>query len=107
MATTPKVLGQVKPQPNVDTSLVTMAAGKNAMVSTISVCNLGIYTTYRIAVRPAAETLEDKHYIAYECGIGPNTTDLITIGCGLGPGDVLQVRTAGSLAFAALGAEVS
>lgn len=103
---TPKVLGQVKPAVNTATALVTVGSGESAVVSTITVCNLAEYTTYRIAVRPAAATLEDKHYLAYDCGIGPNTTDTITLGIGLGAGDVVEVRTPGSLAFGAFGAGV-
>lgn len=103
---TPKVLGQVKPAANTATSLVTVGSGETAVVSTVTVCNLGAYTTYRIAVRPGAAALEDKHFVAYDCGIGPNTTDTITLGIGLGSGDVMEVSTPGSVAFGAFGAGV-
>lgn len=104
--TTPKVLGQVKPSANTVTALVTVGASKTAVISTVTVCNLGAFTTYRIAVRPSGATLEDKHYVAFDCGIGPNTTDTITLGIGLGANDVMDVSTPGTLAFGAFGAEV-
>lgn len=103
---TPKVLGQVKPTANTMTALVTVGAGKTVVVSTLTVCNLGAFTTYRIAVRPSGATLEDKHYVAYDCGIGPNTTDTITLGIGMGATDVMDVSTPGTMAFSAFGVEV-
>jgi len=109
MATTPKVLGQLKPAAATASTLYTAGAGTAAMSSTITVCNLGpAYTTYRIAVRPGGAALEDKHYVAYDCGIGPNTTDTVSLGIGIGATDVVTVQSAsGNVAFGLYGAEVS
>lgn len=108
MATAPKVLGQLKPAAATAATLYTAGGGVAAMISTITVCNLGNFTTYRIAIRPGGAAIEDKHYIAYDCGIGPNTTDTITLGIGVGSGDVVTVQSAsGNLAFGLYGAEVN
>lgn len=107
MPTTPKVLGQVAVTPNADATLLTVGPGKSAVISTITVCNLGDYATYRIAVRPGGAALEDKHYVVKDAGLGSQTTDTITLGLGVGAGDVVTVRASGPVAFGAYGAEVS
>jgi hypothetical protein len=58
MATTYKVLGQVAPGATTDTTLYTVPAGTEAVVSTLIVANrASTAATYRIAIRPNAATL--------------------------------------------------
>ena len=53
MATNYKVLGQSAPSATTDTTLYTVPASTQAVVSTVSVCNRGsAAATFRIAVRP-------------------------------------------------------
>ena len=106
MATAPKVLGQVAVDPDTDTTLLTVGAGKSVVVSTLTACSLGDYATYRIAVRPGGAALEDKHYLVKDAGLGSQTTDTLVLGIGLGAGDVVTVRASGPVAFGAFGAEV-
>ena len=106
MATAPKVLGQVAVAANVDTTLLTVAAGKSVVVSTLTVCNLGDWASYRIAVRPGGEALAEKHYVVKDAGLGSQTTDTLALGIGLAAGDVVTVRASGPVAFGAFGAEV-
>jgi len=106
MATVPKVLGQAAVAADTDTTLYTVGAGKTAVVATLTVCNLGDWTAYRIAVRPAGAALEPKHYLVKDAGLGPQTTDTLVLGIGLGAGDVVTVRASGPVAFGAFGAEV-
>lgn len=106
MATAPKVLGQVAVAADTDTTLLTVATGKSVVISSLTVCNLGDWATYRIAVRPGGAALENKHYVVKDAGLGGQTTDTITLGIGLAAGDVVTVRASGPVAFGAFGAEV-
>lgn len=108
MASNPKVLGQSAPAANTDTTLFLVPTATSAVVSTLTVCNLGSYTTYRIAVRPEGATLQRRHYVVYDAPIDQGTTQTITIGIGLEASDVLTVRSAsGDIAFSAFGMEIT
>lgn len=109
MATTYKVLGQVNPTAATATTLYTVPAGTQTVVSTISVCNLTAgEISFRIAIRPAGETLATKHYIAYDSKVAGNDTTFITVGVTLGAGDVITVyEAAADITFNAFGSEIA
>jgi hypothetical protein len=109
MATTYKVLGQVNPSATTNTTLYTAPAGTQTVISTISVCNLTSgELIFRIAVRPAGETLANKHYIAYDSKVAGNDTTFITIGATLGATDVVTVyASTGNVVFNAYGSEIA
>jgi hypothetical protein len=109
MATTYKVLGQVNPTAVTPTTLYTVPAGTQTVVSTISVANLTAgELSFRIAIRPAGETLATKHYIAYDAKVSGNDTIFITVGATLGAGDVITVyESAADIAFNAFGSEIN
>lgn len=108
MATTYKVLGQAHPSANTDTTLYTVPGSTSAVCSTIAICNLGVSTTYRIAIRPAGATLEDKHYLAYEAAINQYDTVMLTIGATLAATDVVTIRAAsGDVTFQLFGSEIA
>lgn len=108
MATTYKVLGQANPAATTDTTLYTVPAATAAVCSTIAVCNLGVSTTYRIAIRPAGATLEDKHYLVYEAVVNQYDTVMLTIGATLAATDVVTVRAAtADLTFQLFGSEIA
>jgi glucose-6-phosphate dehydrogenase assembly protein OpcA len=109
MATTYKVLGQVNPTAATPTTLYTVPAGTQTVVSTISVANLtGGELSFRIAIRPAGETLASKHYIAYDAKVAGNDTTFITVGATLGATDVITVyESAADITFNAFGSEIS
>ena len=109
MATTYKVLGQVNPAAATASTLYTVPAGTQTVVSTISVCNLTAgEISFRIAIRPAGETLATKHYIAYDSKVSGNDTLFITVGATLGAGDVITVyESAADITFNAFGSEIS
>ena len=66
-----KVLGQSNPSATTATTLYTVPALKEAVVSSISICNLASSSaTYRIAIRPAGATLANTHYLAYDVTVG-------------------------------------
>lgn len=109
MATTYKVLGQSNPSATTATTLYTVPSATQTVVSTISICNqtpgeLG----FRIAIRPAGETLAAKHYIAYDSKILGNDTLFVTVGATLGATDVITVYgSTANLSFSAFGSEIN
>ena len=109
MATTYKVLGQVNPTAETATTLYTVPAGTQTVVSTISVSNLtAAELSFRIAIRPAGETLATKHYIAYDAKVAGNDTTFITVGATLGATDVITVyASSGNISFNAFGSEIA
>jgi glucose-6-phosphate dehydrogenase assembly protein OpcA len=104
-----KVLGQSNPSATTATTLYTVPASKEAVVSSISVCNLASSSaTYRIAIRPAGATLANQHYLAYDVTVGAADTTIITVGITLATTDVITVyASTANLAFSAFGDEAS
>jgi hypothetical protein len=109
MAYTYKVLGQSAPSATTNTDIYTVGAGKQTIVSTITVCNrAATSSTYRIAVRPAGATLANQHYIAYDSTIVGNDTIALTLGLSLATTDVITVYSSTTnLTFNAYGTESS
>ena len=104
-----KVLGQSNPSATTLTTLYTVPASKEAVVSTISVANLtATAATFRIAVRPAGAAIANQHYIGYDITVGASDSTLITVGLTLATTDVISVyASTANLAFAAFGDEAS
>jgi hypothetical protein len=104
-----KVLGQSTPSAATDTTLYTVPALTQAVCSTLSICNTtGAAITYRVAVRPAGETINTKHYIAFDASVAPNDAVLLTLGITLAATDVVTVRAgATGVAFSLFGAEIT
>lgn len=108
MPQTHKVLGQSNPSATTDTTLYTVPASTQAIVSTLSVCNLGTSGTYRIAVRPAGASIANQHYVAYDSSLNANDTITFTLGVTLAATDVVTVRASNtSFAFSAFGLEIT
>ncbi len=111
MAVTYKVLGQSKPTAATATTLYTVPTGSGnyAVVSSLVVSNVTADTTdIRVAIRPAGETLENKHYILYGNGVAPYGTQVFTIGITLAATDVVTVYDAnGKCSFNLFGSENS
>lgn len=104
-----KVLGQSNPAATTATTLYTVPASKEAVVSSISICNLASSSaTYRIAIRPAGAGLANQHYLAYDVTVGAADTTIITVGITLATTDVITVyASTANLAFSAFGDEAS
>jgi glucose-6-phosphate dehydrogenase assembly protein OpcA len=109
MATFYKVLGQSNPAATTATTLYTVPASRSTVVSTIAVANQGAASaTYRIAIRPAGETLAAKHYLAYDSSVTANNSTMITIGVTLATTDVITVyASTATMSFSAFGTEIS
>lgn len=107
MATTYKVLGQVNPSATTNTTLYTVPALTSTVCSTITICNIGASTTYRIAIRPSGNILENKHYIAYEAAINQYDTIMLTLGITLAATDVVTVyASTANVSFQIFGSEI-
>jgi len=104
-----KVLGQSNPSATTATTLYTVPSSTSAVVSTLSVCNIGTSaTTFRVAVRPAGETLANKHYLAYDASVAGNDSILLTLGISLATTDVVTVYAGtANLAFSLYGSEIT
>lgn len=104
-----KVLGQSNPSATTATTLYTVPASKEAVISSISIANLASSSaTYRIAVRPAGATLANQHYLAYDVTVGAADTTIITVGITLATTDVVTIyASTANLAFSAFGDEAS
>jgi hypothetical protein len=109
MATSYKVLGQSAPSADTDTNIYTVPAATQAICSTLVVCNTSQTTTkYNIAIRPAGETLAQKHYISYQSEAPAQSSTYITIGASLSATDVVTIRSNSSgLSFTIFGSEIS
>jgi hypothetical protein len=108
MATTYKVLGQSNPAATTDTTLYTVPALTETVVSTITVANLGTTGTFRVAVRPAGASIANQHYIVYDAILNANDSITLTLGITLATTDVITVRASNtSFAFQAFGSEIA
>ena len=109
MAKSYKVLGQSNPSATSATTLYTVPAANQTVVSSITICNLAATdATYRIAIRPDAETLANKHYISYDSTIPANDTIGLTLGVTANAADVVTVyASTASVAFNIFGSEIA
>ena len=109
MPTNYKVLGQSNPAATTATTLYTVPAATQAIVSTVTVCNqTATAGTYRIAVRVAGAALAAAQYLAYDVSLPGNASDTLTLGITLGATDVITVyASAATFSFNAFGSELS
>ena len=109
MATTYKVLGQSNPSATTATTLYTVPASTEAVVSTLVICNqTSTSATFRISVRPAGASQTAAMYLAYDVVVGGSDSTALTLGITLATTDVITIYTsAATLSFAAFGSEIS
>jgi len=109
MAITYKVLAQSAPSATTNTDAYTVGAGKQSVVSTITIANRSASAaTYRIAIRPDAATLANEHYIAYDASVLANDTIALTLGITLDAADVVTVyASSADLSFNLFGSEIA
>lgn len=109
MPTTYKVLAQSKPAANTATTFYTVPSATQTVVSTLVISNLTIdITNVRVAVRPAGQSIEDKHYIIYDQSIAGYQVMAFTLGITLGATDVITITdSAGKCSFNLFGSEIS
>jgi hypothetical protein len=104
-----KVLGQSAPSATTDTTVYTVPASTEVVISTVVVANRGATdTTFRLAVRPDAATLANQHYLAYDTPIPANGVVALTLGITMDAADLLVVYAGNAnLSFNVFGQEIS
>ena len=109
MATTYKVLGQLAPSATTATTLYTVPAATQAVVSTIVICNRSaINDIFRIAIRVGGASLAVEDYVAYDVVVGAADSTALTLGITLGAGDIITVYAGtANLSFNAFGSEIA
>jgi hypothetical protein len=109
MATTYKVLGQSSPSATSPTTLYTVPAATETIVSTVTVANRAATAgSYRIAIRVAGALLANSQYIAYDVSLPANASDTLTLGLTLGATDVITVyASSADFTFSAFGSEIA
>jgi hypothetical protein len=109
MAYTYKVLGQSAPSATTATDVYTVGSGKQAIVSSLIVCNRSASpVTYRVAIRPNGDVLANEHYLAYDVTVNGNDTTIMTIGLTINAADVVTCyASAASLSIGVYGSEIA
>ena len=109
MPTSYKVLGQAAPGATTDTTLYTVPADTQTVVSTIVVANRAATAgSFRLAIRPAGATLANEHYLAFDVTVGGLDSTTLTLGVTLNATDVITVRSStASFSFNAFGSEIT
>ena len=104
-----KVLGQVQSTANTSTTLYTVPALTNTVLSTITVCNqANTFAWFNLAVQPAGASLVSKNYINYNTPVPGNDTISLTLGITLGNTDVISCNAnTSTISFNAFGSEIS
>lgn len=107
MANTYKVLGQLNPAATTLSTLYTVPSGNSAVISTMSICNQGNTTTYRVAISPNGAAIDPKHYIVYDTYVNSNDTVFLTLGLSMGAADLIRVYAGtANLSFNVFGSEL-
>jgi hypothetical protein len=109
MPTIYKVLGQSAPSAATATSLYTAPSSTSAVVSTVNIVNLSTNAdTVRVAIRPAGETLADKHYVIFGLVLPARAQYTLQAGLTLATTDVVTVYSSnGTSSFSLFGSEIS
>ena len=109
MATSYKVLGQSIPAANTLTTVYTVPASTEAVISTITACNLGpAPTTYKIAVIKNGGSVANEDYIVYDASIAPQDTVTFTLGLTLDAADEIDGESfSGLVSFNIFGSEIA
>lgn len=110
MATsTYKILGQAAPATTADTTLITVGAAKEQIISTLVIANVtATAATARVYARIAGAAVAVSNAILYDVNIPANSSATFTLGITLATTDVITVRTStgAALTFTAFGTEI-
>jgi glucose-6-phosphate dehydrogenase assembly protein OpcA len=109
MPTVYKVLGQSNPSATTLTTLYTVPAATETVVSSIVIANLAATAaTFRIAVRPNGAAIANSQYVGYDITVGASDSTVLTLGLTLDATDVLSVyASTATVTFSAFGSEIS
>jgi glucose-6-phosphate dehydrogenase assembly protein OpcA len=109
MATSYKVLGQSNPAATTATTLYTVPASTQAVISTLVVCNqASTAATFRLAVRVGGAALAASQYLAYDVTVGAADSTALTLGITVAATDIVTIYgSSATLSFTAFGSEIA
>lgn len=109
MATSVKVLGQAAPGATTATTLYTVPAATEAVISTIVIANrAATAATFRLSVRPDGAAQANQHYLAYDVPIAASDSTTLTLGITMDATDVLTgYGSTADLSWNVFGSEIS
>jgi len=85
-------VAQSNPAANTPADLYTVPSAKEAVISTLAICNDGGPGDFTIRIRPAGATAAKVHLLAAESSIETQETIFITAGIALAASDVVTVE---------------
>ena len=89
-------------------TLYTAPTATSTVCSTLVICNQGVSTVFRVAVRPAGAALEAKNYLIVDNAINQYDSVFLTLGVSLATTDVVSVYAgATSVSFNLFGSELT
>lgn len=105
------VLGQSNPAAATTTTLYTSPSaitGGTTIASTLVICNQSnAAATYRVAVKPTADTLSKLHYVAYNASVAAYDSIALTLGITMGTAEnIIVYSSSGSISFNLFGTEI-
>lgn len=109
MAQTYKVLAQSNPAATTATTVYTTPASTSTVISSVVICNRsGVQQTFRLYIRVAGATLDDKQYLAYDMAVPANDSIFLQLGLTLAATDLLCAYvSAQQLAISVFGVETT
>lgn len=110
MAINYKVLGQAHPAGTADTTLYTVPASTETIVSTLAISNVGVApANARVYVRVAGAAAAISNAVMYDVPLAANSVAAFTLGLTLAATDVVTVRSSvgATLTFQLFGSEIS
>lgn len=109
MSSVRKILGQLYPDPSTISDLYVVPTGKQAVISTITVCNpSSIQDNFSLSVVQSGGVVGIDGSIFYNVPVAGEDTFVATIGLCLNEGDSVKVITTnGTCAFTATGQEIT
>ena len=107
MATIYKILGQATGSESTS-SLYTVPAATQAVVSSIVIANRGTATsTYFIGAVPSGSTIENKNWLAFAVPVSASDSTALTLGITLNAFDSIQVSGNLTGSFSLFGSEIA
>lgn len=109
MANTYKVLGQINPTANTLTTVYTVPAATQTVISTVTVCNQSsANASYSLSIGRAGAADAVTQYIVRGATVPASDSIILTLGLTLGNTDVLRANTSNaSVSFNAFGSEIT
>lgn len=79
----------------------------STVCSTLVICNQGVTTNYRVAVRPAGASILPQHYIVFDNYVNQYDSVFLTLGITLATTDVISIYAGtGTVGFSLFGSEI-